>query len=173
MSFIPEEEIKGKIGANLAPMIDFLFLMLVFFASLAVSRVTTKDTEIELVKILPEPAATLTTGENETQLIYIAINDKNEYKWVTEIRDYEMDSAEAIADELARQYERGLLSENKSKTVVMLKIDKQAQWEPILKVIFSIREIGFEIRPVYEPEKNNNANIANHPSTPLPKGRTL
>ena len=34
MSFIPDDELKGKRTPSLAPMIDFLFLMLMFFASL-------------------------------------------------------------------------------------------------------------------------------------------
>ena len=57
MSFLSEEELKGKEGINLAPMIDFLFLMLVFFASLAISRVTTRDTDIDLVEIDEAAAA--------------------------------------------------------------------------------------------------------------------
>lgn len=156
MSYIAEEEIKGK-GANyLAPMIDFLFLMLVFFASLAVSRVTTRDTDIDLVKVQPELQASFTQAEeDDTKVINITITNEGSYKWVTEIRDYEMASADDIADELTRQYERGLLPEDKLRTVVLVKIDKQAQWEPILKALFAVRDVGFEIRPVYEPEEPN------------------
>lgn len=154
MSFISEEEIKGKGGNYLAPMIDFLFLMLVFFASLAISRVTTKDTEIDLVKIQPETTVTLAQTGDETKAINVTITDTGEYKWVTEIHDYKMENANSIAEELARQYERGLLPEDKLKTQVFLKIDKKATWEPILQAIFAIRDIGFEVRPVYEPDKN-------------------
>ena len=155
MSFISEEEIKGK-GANyLAPMIDFLFLMLVFFASLAVSRVATRDTEIELVKIKEEVAPSRKQGADDQQVINISVNDQGQYKWVTEIRDYEMKDAQSIADELASQYERGLLAEDREKTQILLKIDRKTKWEAILKVLFAVREIGFQIRPVYEPEKES------------------
>ena len=71
MGFIPDDEIKGKGTINLAPMIDFLFLMLVFFASLAISRVTTKDTEIDLVKLKPENRASLTKTSDEFKIINI------------------------------------------------------------------------------------------------------
>lgn len=160
MSFIPEEEVKGKQGNYLAPMIDFLFLMLVFFASLAISRVTTKDTEIDLVKVKPETGASLVQAEEDLKVINITINEDGKYKWVTEIHDYEMDNAASIAEELARQYEMGLLPEDKLRTQVLLKIDKKAEWEGILKVLFSIRDVGFDVRPIYEPEENKNAHVA-------------
>jgi biopolymer transport protein ExbD len=151
MSFIPEEELQNKgSGFHMAPMIDFLFLMLMFFASLAVSRVTTKDTEIALVKVKPETISSPTGEDNDYKIIHISINAKGEYKWVTEIRDYAMETAQDIAKELEQQYHKGLLPEDKLKTQVMLKIDKHATWDPILKAIFAIRDAGFEVRPVYE-----------------------
>lgn len=152
MSFIQEDDIKGEGRGTLAPMIDFLFLMLVFFASLAVSRVTTKDTEINLVKAKEENAPSVAQSDEEYKIINITITESGKYKWVTDIRDYEMLSTIAITNELIQQYERGLLPIDKFKTQVLLKIDKRAQWEPILKAIFAIRDIGFEVRPIYEPE---------------------
>ena len=152
MSFIPEDEIKGRSQLNLAPMIDFLFLMMMFFACLAVSRVSTKDTDIELVEVKPETHITLTGLESEYKVINININAKGEYKWVTDIRDYHMQTPEDIAHELITQYQKGLLPEDKLKTQVFLKIDKQTAWDPILKAILAIREAGFEVRPVYQPE---------------------
>ncbi|MFT4551918.1 MAG: biopolymer transport protein ExbD [Chlamydiales bacterium] len=160
MSFISEEEVKGQQANYLAPMIDFLFLMLVFFASLAISRVTTKDTEIDLVKLKPETGASLVQSEEDMKIINITINENGKYKWVTEIHDYEMDNAASIAEELARQYEMGLLPEDKLRTQVLLKIDKKAEWEGILKLLFSIRDVGFDVRPIYEPEEPQNDPIA-------------
>ena len=152
MAFIPDEEIKGRNTMNMAPMIDFLFLMLMFFASLAITRVTTKDTEIHLVEVRPETKATIADASHDQKAIYININADGQYKWITEMRDYVMDSPEDISKELNLEYEKGLLPEDKNKTQVLLKIDKEASWEPILKAIFAIRGAGFEVRPVYEPD---------------------
>jgi biopolymer transport protein ExbD len=152
MSFVPEDELKNRSGMNMAPMIDFLFLMLMFFATLAISRITTKDTEIDLVEVKPENKTAVVEGSDEYKIITISINSRGEYQWVTEIRDYQMEDPQEIAQELNNQYEKGLLPEDKLKTQVFLKIDKAAQWEPILKVIFAVRDAGFEVRPVYEPE---------------------
>lgn len=153
MSYVPKDELKPKLGINFAPMIDFLFLMVVFFACLAVSRITTKDLDIDLVRIKEEKADKPSNADYDYKMVNISINEKGEYKWVTEIRDYPMLSAQEIAIELQNQYKKGLLPENKLKTQVLLKIDKQATWDPILQAIFAIRDAGFEVRPVYLPDQ--------------------
>jgi biopolymer transport protein ExbD len=149
MTYIPEEEFKGHGGVSLAPMIDFLFLMLAVFASLAVSRIVMRDTDIELVKSNSAPASS--ASHHDHKLVHISIAADGSYKWVTEIRDYAMETPEKIAFELTRQYDQGLLPKDKFKTQVLIKIDKEARWEPILNVILAIKEAGFEVRPVYEP----------------------
>lgn len=154
MSFLPDDELKGRISLNLAPMIDFLFLLLMFFATLAVTRITTKDTDIQLVEIKPETVSTTAANDpSNYKLINISIDSEGKYKWTTEIKDYYMSTPDEIKEELNLQYQKGLLPEDKLQTHVMLKIDKKATWEPILKAIFAVREAGFEVRPVYEPEQ--------------------
>ena len=153
MSFIPEEELRPKLGINFAPMIDFLFLMVVFFACLAVSRITTKDLDIDLVRIHDENVANASNADYDYKVVNISINELGEYKWVTEIRDYPMTLAQDIAEELRNQYKKGLLPENKLKTQVLLKIDKSAKWDPILQAIFAVRDAGFEVHPVYLPDQ--------------------
>jgi biopolymer transport protein ExbD len=158
MAFIPEEEVKKNIGVSLAPMIDFLFLMLVFFASLAVSRVTTKDTQIQLVKIKEEVGTSLTKANTDIKLINVSILEDGKYKWVTELRDYLMTSPEEIVEELSTQYEKGMLPEAKQKTHILLKVDKRAPWESIAKLIHVIRESGFsEVRPLYEVDTSKSS----------------
>ncbi len=46
MDLIPHEEIKPAQNFNFAPMIDFLFLMLSLFATLAISRAVLYDAEV-------------------------------------------------------------------------------------------------------------------------------
>lgn len=150
MSFLPEEEVKKGSSINLAPMIDFLFLMLAFFASLAVTRVATRDTDIELVKVAPESASPPLARDEEMQLVHVTVGEDGSYCWVTEIRDYPMESAQSIADELCHQHERGLLPSTKEKTQVLVRIDRAAQWEQVAQLIFAVRDAGFQIRPVYE-----------------------
>lgn len=150
MSFIPEDELKTHTGLTLAPMIDFLFLMLAVFASLAVTRIMTRDLDVDLVKSKTEAPSPL-CNHRDFKLVHITITEEGHYKWVTEIRDYPLQTPQDIAEELLKQHQKGLLPEDKLKTQVMLKIDKSARWEPILQAMLAIREAGFEVRPIYEP----------------------
>lgn len=152
MSFISIEEVESRDRLNLAPMIDFLFVMLIFFASLAVSRVATKDTEVNLVKVASETHSTASPKDAEKTIITIHVTADGTYKWVTAIHDYKMSSAQEVARELRQQHQKELLPKDKSKTQILTRIDKDAAWEPIVKLLFAVREEGFDIRPVYEPE---------------------
>lgn len=152
MTFVPQDELRERSGVSLAPMIDFLFLMLAIFASLAVTRIVLKDTEVDLVqsKMDSEKHSSLFPS-HDLKLIHVTILKDGSYKWVTEIHDYPLQSAEAVVAELNSQYENGLLPKDKLNTQVLLKIDRQAQWEPILNLLLAIKDSGFEVRPVYEP----------------------
>jgi hypothetical protein len=69
---------------------------------------------------------------------------------MTEFQEYNMPTPEAIQKELARQYQIGVLPQDKARTEILLHIDKRAPWEPIAQAIFAIRELGFSARPVYD-----------------------
>lgn len=153
MTFIPESEIRGQGGLNMAPMIDFLFLMLMFFACLSITRMAARDTDIDLVELKADTSSSVAEGDDDLKLINISILADGGYKWITDIHDYPMLAPNDLRDELLKQYNKGLLPKDKHQTQVLLKIDKTAQWEPILKAIFAIREAGFEVHPVYEPEE--------------------
>lgn len=154
MSFISQEEFQMRDRLNLAPMIDFLFVILMFFASLAVSRVATRDSEIDLVKIQTESSTSATQAQTENKTILVNISENGSYKWLTDMRDYEMSTPQQVSNELKTQYLQGLLPADKSKTHVLLRIDRNAPWEPIMKIIFAIREEGFDVHPVYETEEH-------------------
>lgn len=149
MELIPHDELKPVHNFNFAPMIDFLFLMLALFATLAMSRAALYDAEVELVELKPEKGAASLRAK-EIQQINLSINANGGFKWLTEFQEYPMETVQAIQEELARQYQMGALPEDKNKTEVLLHIDRKAPWEPIAKAIFAIREVGFNARPVYD-----------------------
>lgn len=157
MDLIPEEELNPKTSFNFAPMIDFLFLMLALFATLAVTRATLFDTQLSLAQLKPETGAERIHSKEDLHQINLSISDFGEYKWITEIHSYPMDNVQKIQQEIARQYSIAILPSDKTKTQVLLHIDKKAPWDPIAQMIFGIREIGFEVHPIYEPldEKDN------------------
>ena len=155
MELIPHDELKPAHNFNFAPMIDFLFLMLALFATLAVSRAALYDADVELVELKPEKGAASLRAK-EIQQINLCITADGGYKWMTEFQEYPMETVQAIQQELARQYQMGALAEDKTKTEILLHIDRKAPWDPIAKVIFAIRELGFSARPVYDSKNLSN-----------------
>ena len=100
MSLIPEDKLKPSLTTNLAPMIDFVFLMLAFFATLAVTRASLYDTQLELVKLSKPPTSTKVYSKEEKTQINLSVTREGTYKWITEIQDYPMASLEKIQNEL-------------------------------------------------------------------------
>ena len=153
MSFIPEDKLKSGSHFNMAPMIDFLFLMLAFFATLAISRASLYDTKLNLVQLKAENGSVPLKRGDDSHQINLSITNTGEYRWITEIQTYPMESIQRIKKELLYQHSIGLLPKDKTQTQVLLHIDKKASWDPVAKLIFAIREEGFEAFPVYEPEE--------------------
>lgn len=134
---------------NFAPMIDFLFLMLALFATLAISRASLFDSEISLVELKNGESRSL-RAKDELQQINLSISSDGRYKWMAEFDSYPMEDTQALQKELMRQLEIGALPQDKKKTEVLLHIDQKAPWKPIAEAIFAIRELGFDAHPVYE-----------------------
>jgi len=153
MNIIPEEEIKSYGSLNLAPMVDFLFLVVAVFATLAVTRAALYDSEIKLVKIHPASEESSAIGQNDNYIVNLSVNEKGEYKWITEFNEYLIPTIGGIQQELQKQQTLGLIPKDPSQTKVLLHIDKSAQWEPIAQVIFAVRNAGFDIHPVYDLEE--------------------
>ncbi|KAG6559942.1 hypothetical protein RHABOEDO_001125 [Candidatus Rhabdochlamydia oedothoracis] len=149
MNLIPEEELKRYNHLNLAPMIDFLFLIVAVFAVIAVTRASLFDREISLVKVQTKVDASI---PQDRYTVHLSINNKGEYKWITEFNEYLISCPLDVQLELKKQQELGLLPKDTLKTQVLLHIDKQAMWEPIVQLIFAVKQAGFQIHPVYESE---------------------
>jgi biopolymer transport protein ExbD len=154
MSLLPQDKIMKNMTINLAPMIDFVFLMLACFATLAVTRASLYDTKLELVNLSTSPSTSQVSAEEEKTNINLSISKEGTYKWITEIQDYPMETLEKIQNELFHHYNIGALPKDKSCTQVLLHIDKQAPWEPIAKLIFAIRETGFDALPIFKADEN-------------------
>lgn len=156
MSLIPNEELRKQGSINFAPLVDFLFLALAVFATLAISRAALHDSEIKLVKV--NPSASPLLGSQDLYLVTLSITEKGQYKWISEVSEYLMDGPMAIEQELKRQQDSGLLPKEKEKIKVLLHIDRHAFWEPIAKLVLALKEQGFSVHPVYERGTEEGAN---------------
>lgn len=156
MSIIPDDELKNQEKINLAPMVDFLFLVIAIFATLAVAKTALFDSEVSLVKVLPAKEDAQVASYNPSFMVVLAVTERGEYKWISEFNEYYMESTDAIGQELEKQQKLGLLPKENERTKVLLHIDKNAKWEPVANLIFSVRKAGFKIHPVYEPERETS-----------------
>jgi biopolymer transport protein ExbD len=154
MSLIPDEEMQKSGFVNLAPMVDFLFLIVALFAVFAVTRAALFDTEVNLVKIRPEKEGAMAPGYNDRYVVNLGVTSDGRYKWITEVSEFLLDSAPAIEKQLIKMQAQGELPQEKERTKVLLHIDKEATWDTIAQAIFTVREAGFEIHPVYEPTED-------------------
>lgn len=153
MNLVPDEELRGKGGLNLAPMVDFLFLVVAVFATIAVTRATLFDSEINLVKVTQDIQQPQSKQVDELSVVNLAITASGQYKWITEFNEFWMESITAIDQELVKQQKMGLLPQDSNKTRILLHIDKKAQWEPVVELIFSLKKNGYQIHPVYEVDE--------------------
>ena len=150
MDLTPHEELRPENRFNSTPMIDFLFIMLALFATLAISRKALYDSEIELAK-LNHPSDEMAAQHGvEIQQINLSVKNDGSYKWITEFQEVPMENVQEIQEEISRQYQIGALLKDKSKSEILLHIDHLAPWQPIADLIFGVREIGFSVHPVYE-----------------------
>lgn len=152
MSLIPEEELRKNGHLNLAPLVDFLFLVLAVFAVIAVTRAALFDSEISLVKVNPIKDKSQVSAIPDETVINLSVTEKGQYKWITEFNEYTIPTPAAIQQELRKQQDLGLIPQQKDRVKILLHIDKKAEWEPIVQLIFAIKESGYTLHPVYEPQ---------------------
>lgn len=147
---IPEDQLRSQTKINLTSMIDFLFVMLCVFATLAVTRATLFDTHVSLVELNKGATSNQVIPAASCQ-INISIAENGSYKWITEVQDYAMPSIKEIQQELLHEHHLGLIPKEKSQTQIYLHIDRKASWEKIAQLLFAIREVGFDAHPIYLP----------------------
>ncbi len=152
MSLIPEEELREKPSLNLAPMVDFLFIVVAIFAVIAVTRTALYDSEINLATVSAEKGQE--AAPQNIHVVNLSINEQGQYKWISDAHEYIMENLESIQNELVKQQEMGVLPKDSKQVKVLLHIDKDAHWDPIAQAIFAVKEVGFHVYPVYEEQDN-------------------
>lgn len=154
MELIPHDELKPSQNFNFAPMIDFLFLMLALFATLAISKATLFDQKVELVESSSSSEQKKGIKESNLHHLHLSIREDGSYIWLTEFGEYPMQNVKKIQEELCHQYELGVLPKEKEKTQILLHVDKKAPWESVLSLILGTSQVGFQARPVYTSDNS-------------------
>lgn len=149
MDLIPEEELKPRGLMNLTPMVDFLFLVIAVFATLTITRTALFDSEINLANV-SKKEFTESSVESLDYTVNLGVTKGGQYKWITEFNEYIMQDIPSVLQELGKQQQLGLLSLDTSKIKILLHVDKQAEWDPVVQLIYSLKKTGYPIHPVYE-----------------------
>jgi biopolymer transport protein ExbD len=152
MDLIPEEELKTKGFFNLTPIVDFLFLIIALFATLAITRTALFDSEITLAKVKESDSSSLNL-QKDLHIVNLSVGKDGLYKWITEFNEYTMDGIPSVLQELTKQQDIGLLPSDKALTKILLHIDKQAEWDPVAQLVYSLKKTGYLAHPVYEVTK--------------------
>ncbi len=153
MDLIPDEELKIKGFFNLTPIVDFLFLVIALFATLAITRTALFDSEISLAKIKESDSLTPSPQSN-LHIIHLSIGKNGQYKWITEFNEYSMEGIPSVLQELSKQQDLGVLPSDKGMTKILLHIDKQTEWDPVAQLVYSLKTKGYIAHPVYEIKNN-------------------
>ena len=153
MSLIPDEQLKKGVSFNFAPMVDFLFVIVAVFATIAITRAFLYDTEMKLVRT---GSGSSFSAETAPYLVNIGITHDGKYKWMTEVSEFLIESPEQLQYELEKQKVLGLIPKDPEQTKILLHIDRRAEWGPIASAIFSLRDQGFPVHPVYEPDERHS-----------------
>lgn len=148
MNLIPEEELKKHRQLNLAPMVDFLFVLVAIFAIVTVTRSALSNSEIHLVKT--EKKNKQNHLFSEECIVDLTITKEGTYRWMTDMHNYLIHDPKAIGAELLKQRQTGFLPNETEKTKVLLHIDQNAPWNSVAKLIVAVKGAGFQVHPVYE-----------------------
>jgi len=134
MSLIPDEYLHPKGGINFAPMVDFLFLTLTVFATLAFSRSALSEMSLETAPKREEQRETPSSG------ITLSILGEGGYSLKKGKELLPISSIKALKETLTSQGKKG--------QAVFLHIDNSAKWDAILPVIVAVEEAGLTPYPI-------------------------
>ena len=147
---IPDDQLKQFEKVQWAPMVDFLFIVVIVFATIAITRNVVQDSALQLVRALPEKESTTAPHHKSSHLVNLSINHLGKYKWLSENGEIFLDNAKAVGTTIASLKKQGVLPAQPHQVKILLHIDKSAPWQPIADVIFAVCEAGYDIHPVYQ-----------------------
>ena len=145
MSLIPDEVWKRQERINLAPMVDFLFLVIVALFCILIARSSLHTSKgIQLVAVDPRHGGTSQSAP------VLGIDELGTYWWREQGLDLLMVDVQTIADELQKRRSSGLLPSDPAQAKVLVRIDRRARWESVASLFLAVKGAGFTPLPLYE-----------------------
>jgi biopolymer transport protein ExbD len=145
MSLIPDRELMKQEKINLAPMVDFLFLVVAALTSLLLVRIAVYDMNIHLAQAKP--------SEKDKQLFFseapfivLSVDSYGIYRWISEQEEQMMQR-----DEIEKRLEQqSALFKEMSPLKVLVYIDRSAQWQAVADLLLAIQRAGLIAHPLYQ-----------------------
>ena len=150
VQMIPDDELKQFEKVQWAPMVDFLFIVIIVFATIAITRNVVHDRELRLAKALGKKESTLTMERQTSHIVNLSINHLGKYKWLSESNELFFENAKQLSERLILLKNQKKLPTQANRVKILLHIDKTAPWQPIADVIFAVRDAGYDVHPVYQ-----------------------
>ena len=148
MNLMPEEDPTHRASVNLAPMVDFLFLILAVFAVLSITTSKVFLEEIDLAQSEDVDESSLASFEIEPLNLFV--NKEGEYILEQNDTHVKFHKCQHLAHELHQQQASGLLPQDTSKVNILLHIDRQAEWEFVMQLLLGLQKAGFNVQTVYQ-----------------------
>lgn len=150
MSLIPDSELSQSKGLNMAPMVDLLFILLAVIIVAFITRAAIFDTEFKLVKAKTEEKIPIDTSAALKGLM-VKVFEKGLYTLTFEGTETSYENVEELSSAISKLVNEHKIT--KSEHPVLLKIEKDSKWESVAEVILKTKQIGLEVRPLYEQER--------------------
>lgn len=126
---LSKKKLPGALSFNITPMIDIVFLLIIFF--MTVSQITrTVDT--------PLPLPRVTMGDEKKIIATIAINLTDEGKIIVGGQGLTLDQ---LSDRMTAQLDRN--GNDPSKIKVQLRVHRECRSRHVTEVLQELARIGF------------------------------
>jgi biopolymer transport protein ExbD len=146
MNLLPDEDMSHRASINLAPMVDFLFLILAVFAVLSITSSKMFVEEIELAQT-DEVNEAISYADQEP--LHLFVNKEGEYILQKDNTPYKFFRCQHLNHELQKMRSSGELPYDPKKVSILLHIDKQAEWESVMQLLLSLQNGGYQVQTVY------------------------
>lgn len=148
MNLMPEEELTQRASVNLAPMVDFLFLILAVFAVLSITSSKVFLEDIDLAQ--SEDTLDSSIAQFEPQQLHLFVNKDGQYLLQEDHSTLKFEKCKQVATTLQDRQIAGYLPKDTSQVSILLHIDKQAEWEHVMQLLVSLQNAGFTVQTVYQ-----------------------
>lgn len=149
MSLIPEEELKKQQGLNLAPMVDFLFLIIAVLACMALTHAFLFDSDLKLAQI--NESAAHNSPTDPKGILHLSLDSQGSCRWLLESALPQPTELSRLSEDVMTFRTLGLFPSS-GEVKIFLHIDQHVEWGQAVNAILTARQTGLAVHPVFESQ---------------------